>query len=104
MAAFQILTFIKKSQRGIVMKKSILGLGAFVGVGLIAGNAMAFTCPALQKGANESIAKAEAAAANITDEREKGRAFTKRRAPRKTRSFITMLKRRRRPRRRLPIK
>ena len=58
------------------MKKSILGVGTLIGVGLIAGNAMAFSCPGLQKSANESIAKAEAAVANITDEREKGRALT----------------------------
>jgi hypothetical protein len=35
----------------------------------------AFTCPVLIKGANESIAKAEAAAANIKEDREKGRAM-----------------------------
>lgn len=57
------------------MKKSIPGLGTLIGVGLIAGNAMAFTCPVLIKGANESIAKAEAAAGNITEDREKGRAL-----------------------------
>jgi len=35
----------------------------------------AFSCPGLIKGANESIAKAEAAAGNIANEREKGRAM-----------------------------
>lgn len=34
-----------------------------------------FTCPVLIKGANESIAKAEAAAGNIKEDREKGRAM-----------------------------
>lgn len=58
------------------MKKSILGIGTLISVGLIAGNAMAFTCPVLIKGANESIAKAEAAAEKVTDEREKARAMT----------------------------
>lgn len=58
------------------MKKSILGLGTLISVGLIAGQAMAFTCPALQKQANESITKAEAAAEKVTDEREKARATT----------------------------
>jgi len=58
------------------VKKSILGIGTLIGAGLIAGQAMAFSCPGLQKAANESITKAEAAAANITDEREKGRALT----------------------------
>ena len=42
----------------------------------LAANVFAFSCPALQKSANESITKAEAALANITDEREKGRAMT----------------------------
>ena len=41
----------------------------------LAAQVFAFTCPVLIKGANESIAKAEAAAGNITDEREKGRAM-----------------------------
>lgn len=57
------------------MKNSILGLGTLVAASLIAGTALAFTCPVLIKGANESITKAEAAAANITNEREKGRAL-----------------------------
>ena len=35
----------------------------------------AFTCPVLIKSANESIIKAEAAARNTTEEREKGRAM-----------------------------
>lgn len=58
------------------MKRSLLGLGAFIAAGLVAGNAMAFTCPVLQKQANESIAKAEAAAEKVTNEREKARAMT----------------------------
>ena len=51
-------------------------LVAFVGVGLMAGQAFAFTCPVLQKAANESIAKAETIASKVTDEREKGRAIS----------------------------
>lgn len=41
-----------------------------------AAQSFAFTCPVLQKAANESIAKAEAAAEKVTDEREKARAMT----------------------------
>jgi len=47
-----------------------------VSVGLMAGQAFAFTCPVLQKAANESIAKAETIASKVTDEREKGRAIS----------------------------
>jgi hypothetical protein len=57
------------------MKTSTLVLAALLSTGLLAGQALAFTCPVLIKGANESIAKAEATASNITDEREKGRAM-----------------------------
>ena len=57
------------------MKTSNLALATLVSTSLMAGQAFAFTCPALQKQANESIAKAEAAAGNITDDREKGRAM-----------------------------
>jgi wobble nucleotide-excising tRNase len=57
------------------MKKSVLGIGTLIGAGLIAGQAYAFTCPVLIKGANESIAKAETAAGNIKDDREKGGAM-----------------------------
>lgn len=41
----------------------------------LAAQVFAFSCPVLIKGANESIAKAETAAGNITDDREKGRAM-----------------------------
>lgn len=58
------------------MKTSTLVLTTLVLTGLLAGQVFAFSCPGLQKAANESIAKAEAAVANITDEREKGRALT----------------------------
>lgn len=58
------------------MKKSSLVFAALISTGLLAGQAFAFTCPALQKSANESIAKAESAVANIKDEREKARAMT----------------------------
>lgn len=50
-------------------------LSAILGTLLAAGGAFAFSCPGLIKGAGESIAKAEAAAAKVTDEREKGRAM-----------------------------
>jgi len=53
---------------------SIIMLGV-LSVVFVAGTAFAFTCPVLIKGANESIAKAESAAAKVTDEREKGRAM-----------------------------
>ena len=57
------------------MKTTIFLLGALISVGLIGGKAFAFTCPVLIKAANESIAKAESAAAKITADREKGRAM-----------------------------
>lgn len=58
------------------MKTSVLVFSTLVAVGLMAGQAFAFTCPVLQKQANESIAKADAAAEKVTDEREKARAMT----------------------------
>ncbi len=58
------------------MKTSQLVLATVVATGLMAGQASAFTCPVLIKAANESIAKAEAAAEKVTDEREKARAMT----------------------------
>ena len=57
------------------MKTSNLALATLVSTSLMAGQAFAFTCPVLIKGANESITKAEAAAGNIMDDREKGRAM-----------------------------
>jgi 3-deoxy-D-manno-octulosonic acid (KDO) 8-phosphate synthase len=57
------------------MKLATLLLVALVSVGLMAGNALAFSCPSLQKAANESIQKAEANAAKTTGDREKARAI-----------------------------
>jgi hypothetical protein len=42
----------------------------------VSAQVFAFSCPALQKAANESIAQAESAVGNIKDDREKGRAMT----------------------------
>ncbi len=52
--------------------------GALFGFMTLAASSQvfAFTCPVLIKAANESIAKAEAAAEKVTDEREKARATT----------------------------
>ena len=44
-------------------------------VWLVAADALAFSCPALQKAANEAIAQAEVKAASISGDREKGRAM-----------------------------
>lgn len=54
-----------------------LAIGSAAGALAISltGQAFAFSCPTLIKGANEALAKAEAAAGNISDEREKGRAM-----------------------------
>lgn len=52
-----------------------LGLAILIISALAAGQVFAFSCPSLIKGTNESIAKAEAAVGNISDEREKGRAM-----------------------------
>ena len=57
------------------MKTVIVVLSVLVGVGLMATQAFAFSCPGLIKAANESVAKAESAAAKMTGEREKGRAM-----------------------------
>ena len=46
------------------MKAATLALAALVAVTPVAGPASAFSCPALQKAAGESIQKAEANAAN----------------------------------------
>lgn len=58
------------------MKTSVLVLSTLISLSLMGGESFAFTCPVLQKQANESIAKAEAAAEKVTDEREKARAVT----------------------------
>ena len=57
------------------MNRVTILLVTLISVILVAGNVFAFTCPKLQKEANESIGKAEGAAAKITDDREKGRAM-----------------------------
>ena len=57
------------------MRRANFLVAGVVAVMFMAGQAFAFTCPVLIKGANESISKAEAAAGKITDEREKGRAM-----------------------------
>jgi len=57
------------------MKTFIVVLSVLVGVGLMATQAFAFSCPGLIKAANESIAKAESAASKLSNEREKGRAM-----------------------------
>jgi hypothetical protein len=74
---FAVFTNVLKynPSRRILMKKSVMVLSALVAVSLIATPAFAFTCPKLIKAADESIAKAEAAAANISGDREKGRAM-----------------------------
>ncbi len=57
------------------MNRGTILLVTLISVILVTGNVLAFTCPVLIKAANESIAKAESAAAKITGEREKGRAM-----------------------------
>ena len=56
------------------MKAATLALAALVAVTPVAGPASAFSCPALQKAAGESIQKAEANAAKVSGDREKARA------------------------------
>lgn len=58
-----------------MMKTGINLIVALACVSLIAGEVFAFGCPTLGKAANEAIVKAESQAANITDQREKGRAM-----------------------------
>ncbi len=56
-------------------QRKLLWAGLFALLSLfIASQAFAFSCPKLQKEANETIGKAEGVAAKITDDREKGRA------------------------------
>jgi hypothetical protein len=76
-AFFAVFTNVLKyiSSRRILMKTFIVVLSVLVGVGLMATQAFAFSCPTLIKAANESIAHAESTAAKITDNREKGRAM-----------------------------
>ena len=56
------------------MRILVLTVVALVSVALVAGQAFAFSCPTLQKAANESITKAEVNAAKATGDREKARA------------------------------
>ncbi len=56
------------------MNRGTILLVTLLSVILVTGNVLAFTCPKLQKEANESIGKAEGTTAKITDDREKGRA------------------------------
>lgn len=56
------------------MRTAMLVLVALASVGLVAGDAFAFSCPGLQKAANESIQKAEGNAGKVTGDREKARA------------------------------
>jgi len=58
------------------MNRRNLAIAVLISSGVSAGQVLAFSCPSLIKGASESIAKAEAVAGKITDEREKGRALT----------------------------
>ena len=44
-------------------------------IGLTVGDALAFSCPGLQKAASESITKAEEAAGKVTDAQARGRAM-----------------------------
>ncbi len=57
------------------MKILVTVLAVAVSLGLAVNGALAFSCPGLQKAANESIAKAEEAAGKITDAAAKGRAM-----------------------------
>ena len=54
------------------MKTLTLGLAVVMSMGIVAGNAFAFSCPTLVKAANEAIAKAEPMAA-MGDDRQKAR-------------------------------
>ncbi len=57
------------------MKILVTVLAVAVSLGLAVSGALAFTCPVLQKAANESIAKAEQATAKMTDAQAKDRAM-----------------------------
>lgn len=59
----------------MVRMKLLVGAAAGYLVISFSTQAFAFTCSALIKSANESIARAETTAGNITDDREKGRAM-----------------------------
>ena len=57
------------------MKILVTVLAVAVFLGLAVTGALAFTCPVLQKAANESIAKAEQVTAKMTDAQAKDRAM-----------------------------
>jgi len=59
----------------MICRKLIVGTIAGLLTLPVAAQVFAFSCPGLIKGTNESIAKAEAAAGKVTDDREKGRAM-----------------------------
>ena len=54
------------------MKALTIALAVLVSAALVAGNALAFSCPTLVKAANEAIAKAEPMA-GMGDDRQKAR-------------------------------
>ena len=54
------------------MKTLTMTLAVLISVGLVVGNAFAFSCPTLVKAANEAIAKAEPMA-STGDDRQKAR-------------------------------
>lgn len=55
------------------MKTLIAVVAAVVSLGLVAGDAFAFSCPKLVKSANEAIAKAEPQVTKASDDRQKTR-------------------------------
>lgn len=55
------------------MKTLGVALAIMVALAVLVGPAFAWTCPALVKGANEAIAKAEQTAVKATDDRQKAR-------------------------------
>jgi hypothetical protein len=59
----------------MLVKTLVASLAVLAVVGLGAADAFAFSCPSLQKAANESIAKAEPKAQATTGDREKARAM-----------------------------
>ncbi len=57
------------------MKIFVTVLAVAVSLGLTVSGALAFTCPVLQKAANESIAKAEQTTMKVADAQAKDRAM-----------------------------
>ena len=56
------------------MRRITVGVAVALAVLLVAGPALAFTCPKLQKEAAEAIAKSEAAVMKMADAKQKGMA------------------------------